>query len=104
MIQRREGFEYAHLAYSFKNTAAEPFLVTAPYDADALNSMQMSSHDGQEFNYVLKGKLRFVCDGHVEDLNEGDSVYYDSTRRHGMAALTKEGCTFLAVVLKEEHQ
>jgi transcriptional regulator with XRE-family HTH domain len=103
-MKRRAGFEYNHLAYSFKKKKAEPFIVHAPYRADELKNIPTSSHEGQEFNYVLKGKLRFVHEGHTEDLNEGDSVFYNSSRRHGMAAIGKEGCTFLAIVLKEEHR
>ena len=103
-IHRREGFDYEHLAYSFKNNTADPFLVTAPYRAEELDDVPTSSHEGQEFNYVLKGKLRFVYEGHVEELGEGDSVYYDSSRRHGMTSATEEGCIFIAVVLKGEHR
>ena len=103
-MKRREGFEYGHLASNFKNKMAEPFLVTAPFRASELKKIPLSSHFGQEFNYVLKGRLRFVYEDHSEDLNEGDSVYYDSSRKHGMAALDKSGCVFLAVVLKGEQR
>jgi len=103
-MKRREGFEYGHLASNFKNKAAEPFLVNAPFCADGLKSMAMSSHAGQEFNYVLKGKMRFAYENHTEDLAEGDSVYYDSSKKHGMAALSEEGCSFLAIVLKGDHK
>ncbi|MCL1984557.1 MAG: cupin domain-containing protein [Methanomassiliicoccaceae archaeon] len=103
-MKRRKGFEYGHLASNFKNKTAEPFLVHAPYRADELSSIPVSSHDGQEFNYVLSGRLRFVYEDHTEDLGEGDSVYYNSSRMHGMAALNKEGCVFIAVVLKGEHR
>ncbi|MCL1904638.1 MAG: cupin domain-containing protein [Methanomassiliicoccaceae archaeon] len=103
-MKRRKGFEYGHLASNFKNKMAEPFLVNAPFRADELSSIPLSSHDGQEFNFVVKGRLRFVYEDHTEDLGEGDSVFYDSSRKHGMAALDKEGCTFIAVVLKGEHK
>ncbi|MCL2607055.1 MAG: XRE family transcriptional regulator [Methanomassiliicoccaceae archaeon] len=103
-MKRREGFEYGHLASNFKNKTAEPFIVTAPFRSDELTSVPMSSHDGQEFNYVLKGKMRFAYEDHTEDLEEGDSVYYDSSRKHGMTALSKEGCTFLAVVLRRDRR
>ncbi|MDR0509344.1 MAG: helix-turn-helix domain-containing protein [Candidatus Methanoplasma sp.] len=103
-MKRRKGFEYGHLASNFKNKMAEPFLVNAPFRADELSSIPLSSHDGQEFNYVLKGSLRFVHGDNVEELKEGDSVFYDSSERHGMAALTEGGCLFLAVVLKEERR
>jgi len=78
--------------------------VDAPYNTGDLKNIPTSTHNGQEFNYVLKGRMRFVYDGHVEDLDEGDSVYYDSSKRHGMAALGKEGCMFLAIVLKEDRR
>jgi len=103
-MKRREGFEYRHLASNFKNKTAEPFIVNAPFKKDELTSIPMSTHTGQEFNYILKGKLRFAYDGHTEDLGEGDSVYYNSSKKHGMAALSEDGCTFLAVVLKGEHR
>ncbi|MCL2296578.1 MAG: helix-turn-helix domain-containing protein [Methanomassiliicoccaceae archaeon] len=103
-IKRRKGFEYGHLASNFKNKRAEPFLVSAPFIAGELSAIPLSSHDGQEFNYVLKGSLRFVHGDNTEDLREGDSVFYDSSERHGMTALTEEGCLFLAVVLREERK
>jgi len=103
-MKRRAGFEYGHLAATFKNKAAEPYIVTAPYRAAELNAIPTSTHEGQEFNYILKGKLRFAYENHIEELNEGDSVYYDSSRKHGMTALDKKGCVFLAVVIKGEQR
>ncbi len=102
-IKRRAGFSYSHLAAVFKNKLAEPFLVTAPFDKrDSLGVIPMSTHKGQEFNYVLKGSLRFSHSGHETVLNEGDSVYYDSGKEHGMVATGGCDCVFLAIVIKEE--
>jgi transcriptional regulator with XRE-family HTH domain len=105
-IKRREGFEYRHLAPNFKNKLAEPFLVTAPYNADAEREpVHLSRHAGQEIDYVLSGRLRFVYEGdHVEELSAGDTVYYDSGRGHGMIAIGGEPCTFLAIVLKDRDE
>lgn len=100
-IQRREGFEYLHLAARFKNKQAEPFLVTAPWSAEAENAeIPLSSHAGQELDYVLEGSLKVVIEGHTEILNPGDSVYYDSGKGHGMVAVGGKACRFLAIVLK----
>lgn len=102
-IKRRFGFEYYHLASFFKGKISEPFLVKAPYkqeDQDA--PIPTSIHDGQEFDYVISGSLRFTYDGHEENLIAGDSVYYNSGKPHGMIATSKDGCTFLAVVMKPE--
>ena len=101
-IKRRAGFEYQHLAANFKDKVSEPFVVIAPYSEENLSKdIPVSSHEGQEFDYVLEGSLRFVCDDHVVELEAGDSVYYNSGKPHGMVASSKKGCTFLAVVMKD---
>ena len=100
-INRREGFKYSHLAAKFKHKTVEPFIVFAPFDKKAQDlPIPKSAHEGQEFNYVLEGRLKFVYDDHTEVLEPGDSVFYDSGKGHGMIALDKDGCRFLAVVVK----
>ena len=51
---RRESFKYEHLAFNFKNKISEPFLVEAPYnEAEQTAPIHLSSHEGQEFDYVF---------------------------------------------------
>lgn len=103
-IERRKGFKYHSLAYLFKNRNAEPFLVEAPYDEAAdKNEIEQRSHDGQEFDYILSGKLRVKIDDHEFIMEAGDSVYYDATHKHGMVAADGETCVFLAVVIKDQN-
>ncbi len=101
-IKRREGFTYHHLAPNFSEKLCEPFLVTAPYSKEAQERpISLNRHDGQEYDYILKGSLKFQTDNHVEILYAGDSVLYDSGHPHGMIATGGEDCEFLAVILKE---
>ncbi len=101
-IRRREQFEYYHCAAAFKDKLAEPFYVVAPYrEEEQHRPIECHSHEGQEFDYMLEGKMRFVIENHVEELGEGDSVYYDSGRQHGIIALDGKPCRFLAIVMKE---
>lgn len=104
-MERRKGFTYKHLAYLIKNKIAEPFLVVAPYsEEDQSKPIEYSTHEGQEFDYILRGSLKVDLDGHVDVLNAGDAVYYDSSHRHGMIATGGGDCEFLALVLKKnEH-
>lgn len=103
-IKRRAGFEYRHLAPTFKGTLAEPLLVTAPPVTDTDAPIHLSRHEGQEMDFVLTGRLRFAYEGgHTEDLGPGDTVYYDSGRGHGMVAVGDEPCTFLAVVFRHRE-
>ena len=100
-IKRRAGLEYLHKAPHFKNKLAEPFLVTAPYlEEEQTRPIHLSYHEGQELDFVISGKMRFAYEGHVEELEAGDLLMYDSGRGHGMIATGGEPCVFLAVVMK----
>ena len=48
---------------------------------------------------ILKGTLIFRYEDHLEVLHEGDAVYYDSGRGHGMIAGDDADCEFLAIIL-----
>ncbi|MDR1422633.1 MAG: cupin domain-containing protein [Coriobacteriales bacterium] len=100
-IRRRVGFEYLHQAPFFKDKFCEPFVVTAPYQAEEQDApIHLSRHRGQELDFIISGKLRFAYEDHIEELEAGDCLYYDSGKGHGMVAIGGEPCVFLAVVLK----
>lgn len=101
-IERRSGFNYFHLGAHFKDKLAEPFLVTAPYKEEEQDKpIHLSVHEGQEFDYILKGSLKCAFEDHIEILHEGDSVLYNSGHGHGMIAANGEDCIFLAIILKK---
>ncbi len=103
-IKRRKGFEYLHIAATLKNRFSEPFIVTVKYDEKAENQpLPLSSHVGQEMDYVLEGQLKVQVDNYTEILSPGDSIYYDSTHRHGMIAIGGGDAKFLAVVIKGDN-
>ncbi|MCE1200142.1 MAG: XRE family transcriptional regulator [Marinilabiliales bacterium] len=96
-VERRKQYAYENLAWNFANKKAEPFLVTAaPLEGD--KQPEFNSHPGQEFNYLLSGKLKVIVDGHEVILEEGDALYFDSGYRHAMMALDNQPARFLAVV------
>ena len=104
-IKRRAGFEYLHKAPHFRHKLAEPFLVTAPYLEEEQDApIHLSSHKGQELDFVISGKLRFSYEGRIEELEAGDLVMYDSGRGHGMIAIGGEPCKFLAIVLRDPEE
>lgn len=47
-------------------------------------------HPGEEFGLILKGKLELTINGISYQLEEGDSFYFNSTRRHGFQNLGSE--------------
>ena len=104
-MKRRLGFEYQHLGYTMKDRLSETFVVIAPYiEGDNDENVHLSQHEGNEFDYVLEGTMRFVHAGHYYDLEPGDSVYYNSGMPHGMYATSKNGCRFIASVMKRGEQ
>ncbi len=103
-INRRKGFRYEHLGACFKDKIAEPFLVTAPYREEEQNQeIKLSYHKGQEFDYIISGRLKVALEDHTESLEPGDAIYYNSGHGHGMIATGGEDCVFIAVVMQEEN-
>jgi acetyl-CoA synthetase len=101
---REEGIEIVGLATRFSHKIAEPFHVKYEYSPEQQNKpIHLTTHSGQEFDLILKGKLKVQVGDHTEILNEGDSIYYDSGTPHGMIAVDGEDCEFLAVVLPGEE-
>ena len=98
-ITRREAYDYKHLAFTFRNKKAEPFLVTIEPKAEK-KEPEKNSHEGQEFCYIVSGSINFFLDGDVYELFEGDSVYFDSALPHAMQAGNNRSAAFLAVVIK----
>lgn len=43
-----------------------------------------SSHEGEEFYYILKGKARFVIEGKEYTIGEGETIHFPSGKRHYM--------------------
>jgi len=97
-VERTKYYNYESLAYNFLRKKAEPFLVTVEPTGDDVPIPQ-NSHPGQEFNYVIEGSLIIKVDGHELVLNEGDSLYFDSSCVHGMKALNGKRARFLAIII-----
>ena len=102
-IVKKHGVVYNNLAPKFKEKLAEPFLVKFPYIPEEQNApMKLNSHKGQEFDVIVKGSLKVQIGNHVDILNEGDSIFYNSIIPHGMIAVSEGGCEFHAVVLNPQ--
>lgn len=61
-----------------------------PFDSDE-DSLEMYSHEGEEFVYVLEGVVTFFLEDAQYLLYPGDSIHIASTRRHNWANRTS--CT-----------
>jgi len=95
-VERNKAYKYQALASGYVRPNAEPFEVTVePNDHD----IHMNSHEGEEFNYVLEGRLLFRFNNKDLILKPGDSIYFNASNPHGMKALDNRPVKFLAIIL-----
>ena len=100
---KEDGIDITNLAPKFRDKIAEPYFVRYEYSASQQNKpIHLSTHSGQEFDFILSGSLKVQVGEHTEILREGDSIYYNSSIPHGMIAIDGEDCVFCAVVLPGE--
>ena len=100
-IEHAHGMTYYNMAARFKKRVAEPLYVVAEYSDEAqLRPIECTTHSGQECDIVLSGQLKVQVGEHIEILNPGDIIYYNSTASHGMIATGGRECVFYAIVLE----
>ncbi|MFV0348897.1 MAG: helix-turn-helix domain-containing protein [Halodesulfovibrio sp.] len=95
-VARRADYDYLHLAARFTNKRMEPFLVTVPPKDE--NELVWNEHGGQEFIYIIKGRLEIWLDQRRHELEPGDSIYFDSKIPHALRGLDEAEAVFLDVI------
>ncbi len=93
-VERSKAYNYRSLVSGFRNHKSDVFLVTVEPKPSA-RIIYKNSHAGQEFNYVLEGKMMFYIGSKSILLEEGDSVYFDATESHGMLAVGDKAAKIL---------
>jgi transcriptional regulator with XRE-family HTH domain len=102
-VQRRPHHREGEVDYIYESLEArmpgkhmEPLLVEfVPMDrAD----MVFTSHEGEEFLYLLDGKLEFRTNDRVETLSAGDTIYFDSSLNHSYRSLTDAPARAIVVI------
>ena len=96
-VDRRSDYKYQALAAGFQNRKADPFVVTIT--PEETREIHFNAHPGHEFEYMIEGSMKLVVDGKEMTLEEGDSVYFDATKQHGMQALNDKKAKFLAIII-----
>ncbi len=91
------GYSYESLGLQKKNRQMEPFMVTLTPVPEG-QAVESNQHDGEEFLFVLDGKVDIRLAGHTDLLEQGDSVYYDSNLPHVVTCHGDRPATILAVI------
>ncbi|MEM8538129.1 MAG: XRE family transcriptional regulator [Pseudomonadota bacterium] len=106
MAVTRNGAETAQITTTYEHALLAETLTTKkmlPYRA-RVRARNMDDfegwvrHDGEEFLYVLTGKIRLYTEFYEPmDLQRGDSAYYDATMGHNVISTSAEDATILWV-------
>lgn len=97
-VERTHAYKYQSLAAGFAHRIADPFMVTVHPKSDG-EPIFLNTHTGQEYTYVISGRLLLNINGKDLILEEGDSVYFNSGLPHGMEALDGKNARFLAIIM-----
>lgn len=97
-ITTNKGYSFFAFASARHDKIMQPYIFVA--QEGEINSHNFS-HDGEEFIYVLSGRMRYKVGSTEYEMGEGDSLYFNSLEEHTVTPLTKQ-VKYLAVFT--EHQ
>ena len=93
----RAGHQYHLLGHTIgRAISVEPYLITLTSDSDVFPVFQ---HEGQEFIYMIEGKVGYRYAGKVYPLEPGDSLFFDAEAPHGPQELTELPAKFISVIV-----
>ncbi len=73
----------------------DPFIIDIDYEE---GEKELSSHEGEEFIYVLEGEIEVIYGKDSFEISEGDSIFYDSVVPHHLHATGEKKSKILAVL------
>ena len=75
----------------------DPFIVKVlPGDKSKGKGVEFE-HAGEEFDFVLEGRIKYIINNQEYVLDEGDSIYFDSTMKHRVEAIGKKPAVTLSI-------
>ncbi len=73
------GYFYESFSFKMQDKKMSSFLITL---SGTVNDGNTYSHEGEAFIYVLKGSCEILLDNRKITLEEGDSLYFDTSLEH----------------------
>ena len=94
--ESREHLNFFSLAFDKAGRNMEPFIVDI--EPGLKSDYMLSSHEGEEFIFVLEGEIEINYGKEIYRLAKGDSIYLDSIVLHNVHAGNQQSAKILAVV------
>jgi transcriptional regulator with XRE-family HTH domain len=92
----RQHLNFFSLAADKAGRHMEPFIVDIEPSRES--DYKLSSHEGEEFIFVLEGNVEINYGKELYHIGKGDTIYYDSIVMHNVHAASHEPAKILAVV------
>jgi len=92
----KSDLDFYSLALNKAGRHMEPFIIDIYPSSE--KGYKLSSHEGEEFIYVLKGEIEVMYGKDVYVITEGDSIYYDSVVKHHLHSKGDAAAKILAVI------
>lgn len=92
----REHLNFYSLAQDKTGRHMEPFMIEM--EPSKQSDYKLSSHEGEEFIFVLDGKVEINYGKELYELSAGDSIYLDSVVAHNVHAVGNEKARVIGVV------
>ena len=99
---KKAAFYFESLDFPAKERRLNAYL--ADFQPAAVDDVRLHRHRGAEFIYVLEGKLGLYIRDDECVLEEGDSVYFDSSQQHGYRRVGRKTCRGLVVAVPASEQ
>jgi len=94
--KRTDNYAYTTLTPGAENKHLKAFLVTIDPMQD--HGGVGYQHEGEEFNYVLEGKIEVTVGEHANKLKAGDSLHFNSGITHNLRNIGKDEAKLLVVI------
>lgn len=94
--ESREHLNFFSLAFDKAGRNMEPFIIDI--EPGQQSDYMLSSHEGEEFIYVLDGSVEINYGKEIYKLAKGDSIYLDSIVLHNVHAGNNQSARILAVI------
>jgi len=85
------------LAHELSKKKIEPFMLTLDTGGES-GEHPYSSHHGEEFGIVIRGKVKFILEDKKYLLEDGDSVYFNSKKPHKWKNIDRKKAIIILVI------
>lgn len=89
----KHGYRFEPLASGKRGKNMQPYILTPDFEAG-----EFLQHDGEEFFYVLEGRIEFLYGTEKYELSQGDSAYFDAQIPHTGRSLGERKSRILIIL------